>query len=97
VEGRRHRDSKPGNEQQCPGPALQGGARWSHDGGQSGAPEESTELGSAGCQSDILYLSEKYPQAMNACIEALELNPLNALAWNTKGNVLYKLKRYTRL
>jgi len=47
-----------------------------------------------GAKADILYLSEKYPQAMNACIEALELNPLNALAWNTKGNVLYKLKRY---
>jgi tetratricopeptide (TPR) repeat protein len=47
-----------------------------------------------GAKADILYLSEKYPQAMNASIEALEINPLNALAWNTKGNVLYKLKRY---
>ncbi len=47
-----------------------------------------------GAKADILYLSEKYPQAMNACIQALEINPLNALAWNTKGNVLYKLKRY---
>lgn len=47
-----------------------------------------------GAKADILYLLEKYPQAMNACIQALEINPLNALAWNTKGNVLYKLKRY---
>ncbi len=28
-----------------------------------------------GAKADILYLSEKYPQAMNACIQALELNP----------------------
>ncbi len=47
-----------------------------------------------GARADILYLQEKYPLAMNACIQALEINPLNAMAWNTKGNVLYKLKRY---
>jgi len=47
-----------------------------------------------GAKADILYLLEKYPLAMNTCIQALEINPLNALAWNTKGNVLYKLKRY---
>jgi len=47
-----------------------------------------------GAKADILYLSEKYPQAMNASIQSLEINPLNALSWNTKGNVLYKLKRY---
>jgi DNA-binding response OmpR family regulator len=45
-------------------------------------------------KADILYLQERYHDALDACNKALQINKQNALIWNTKGNVLYKLERY---
>jgi tetratricopeptide (TPR) repeat protein len=44
--------------------------------------------------ADILYFREMYGSALQYCERSLRLNSNNAFAWNSKGNVLYKLGRY---
>jgi tetratricopeptide (TPR) repeat protein len=45
-------------------------------------------------KADILYLRGLVSQACGYAKKAVAANPNNALAWNTLGNILYKMKKY---
>jgi tetratricopeptide (TPR) repeat protein len=45
-------------------------------------------------KADLLYLGGRYEEALTWCERSLNENDENAFAWNTRGNVLYKLSRY---
>ena len=53
---------------------------------------ESWEAWSA--KADIFYFQKSYNNAMICCEKSLCINPDNALACNTKGNILYMLGRH---
>jgi|GEM_PF-724711 len=46
-------------------------------------------------RGDSLFILERYPQALEAYIEAAELNPNNAESWKKQGDVLFSLEKFS--